>query len=137
FPPDRPGVWTPEQMGPMAPQVIWAGEQLTIVTNNSALGAVLNAVREKTGAYIDIPAAASNDRIAAQLGPGPAREVLSTLLGGTEFDYVIQASDDNPAGIQNIFLTKRGKPGNSKGDVLASQPRRYKYQRFNGARLRD
>ncbi len=124
----------------MAPQVSWDGEQLSISTNNSTLGAVLDAVREKTGAYVDIPAGAANDRIAVQLGPAPAREVLSTLLAGTDFDYVIQASEDDVLGVQSILLTRRTKPNSATHDGNApalAASRRDKYQRFIGTRFPD
>src|SRR5581483_6042116 len=76
-----PPVPTPEEMPPAAPDVAWDGQSLTISTDNSTLGAVLDAVRAKTGADIDVPSSAAGQRLAAHLGPGSARDVLSALLG--------------------------------------------------------
>jgi hypothetical protein len=124
--PPRP--LTPEQMPPVVPQVSWDGEQLTISAENSTLGAVLDAVRDATGAEIDAPPAATRERVVVHLGPGSAREVLSSLLGGTAYDYLIQAADDNSLGVQSILLTARTKPGGSSADaraaIMAAQPRR-------------
>jgi hypothetical protein len=134
FPLAPPPVLTPEQLPPMAPQVNWDGAQLSISTRNSTLGAVLDAVGNQTGAYIDMPAGAASERIAVQLGPGPAREVLSMLLSGTDFDYVVQASDTDSLAVQGIFLTKRSKPGSGAPDRKANTfTAREKY--LNGANL--
>jgi len=106
----------PEQMPPGVPQVSWDGSQLTITADNSTLADILVAIRAGTGAEIDVPPSASRERIAARLGPGPAREVIATLLSWTDYDYIIQASDTDPLGIQSILLTPRGK----SDDVVAS-----------------
>jgi len=123
---------TPEEMPPVPPQVTWDGEQLTISTDNSTLGAVLEAVRTSTGADIDIPGNAAGERVAVHLGPASAREVLSDLLGGTDFDYIIQAADDNPRGVQAVLLTPRskgnGRPASGR-DVQAAQQRHDTYRR--------
>jgi hypothetical protein len=99
----------PEQMPPSVPQVSWDGSQLTINTDNSTLADILVAIRTRTGAEIDVPPNASRERIAARLGPGPAREVIATLLSWTDFDYIIQASDTDSLGIQSVLLIPRGK----------------------------
>lgn len=108
--PPRPERRVPEQMPPGVPQVSWDGSELTITADNSTLADILVAIRTRTGAEIDVPANASRERIAARLGPGPAREIIATLLSWTDFDYIIQASDNDPAGIQSILLTPRDKP---------------------------
>jgi hypothetical protein len=107
-PPPSPPL-TPGQMPPKVPQVLWDGKQLTINSDNSTLGDILAAIRRLTGADLEIPAKGSSERIAARLGPGPAREIISTLLSWTDFDYVIQASDSDAAGIRSVLLTPRGK----------------------------
>lgn len=108
-PPPPPPPLTPGQMPPKVPQVSWDGKLLTINSDNSTLGDILAAIRRLTGADLDIPAKGSSERIAARLGPGPAREIISTLLSWTDFDYVIQASDSDAAGIRSVLLTPRGK----------------------------
>jgi len=121
-PPERR---VPEQMPPDVPQVSWDGSQLTITADNSTLADILVAIRTRTGADIDVPPNASRERIAARLGPGPAREIIATLLSWTDFDYVIQASDNDPAGVQSVILTYRGKPeevvARSAADNLAAR----------------
>ena len=96
-------------------QVSYEDGQLTIVAENSKLGDILAAVSERMGADIELPASFSDERIWVRLGPGPARRVLAALLGGTDLDYVIQASETDPEGIQSVLLTPRTKAA----DVVA------------------
>jgi hypothetical protein len=109
---------TVEQKPPQPPAVAWDGQQLTIDAENSTLAAVLGAVRDRTGASIEIPGAASGERVFVHLGPGPARDIISSLLYGTQFDYIIEAADDDPDTLRSVVLTPRGL-GDSSSDVVA------------------
>lgn len=133
-PPPPPPPLTPEEMPPKVPQVYWDGKQLTITSDNSTLADILTAIRTLTGAELDIPPTASRERVAARLGPGPTREVLSTLLSWTDFDYVIQASETNPDGVRSVLLTPRGKSDVTvaRGDpgVLAEGAARSAYRSY-------
>jgi len=91
------------------PIVVCNGQQMTITANNSTLGSVLAEVRKCTGAQIDIPDGASSSRIFDHLGPGPAREVLTALLGDTGYDFVIGSSDQIPEKVASILLMARAK----------------------------
>ncbi|MBV9086759.1 MAG: hypothetical protein JOY79_04690, partial [Acidobacteriaceae bacterium] len=93
----------------MPPQVIYEGGKLTIISKNSTLADILAAVRTLTGAEIDVLSSTAEERVAARLGPGPARDILASLLGSTDFDYVIQSSAADRQGILSVFLTPRGK----------------------------
>jgi len=97
----------PEQTLPQPPEISWDGKQLTIDAENSKLSDILLAVRAKTGASVDFPGGAT-ERVAVHLGPAPVREVLSALLYGTDFDYVIQAPDDDEDGLRSVVVTVRG-----------------------------
>jgi hypothetical protein len=101
---------TPEQLPAMPPNVKYQNGELTILAQNSTLGDILHEVRAKTGAVIDIPPGA-NERVVGQMGPGPAREVLASLLNGTHFNYVMVASSTNPDSVAQVILTaKSGTP---------------------------
>ena len=118
----------PDQVPAEEPQVSFDGKQLTIIANNSTLADILTAVRASTGAEIDVPTGASGGAhlTEVRLGPGPAREVLASLLSWTDFGYIIQASDKNPQGIQSVLLVARSKApagGASSPGALASQSR--------------
>ena len=106
-PEQAPSAGTPEQAQPKPPLVTYEAGQLTITAENSKLSDILSSLRACMGADIDLPASASGERIWARFGPGPARKVLAMLLSGTKLDYIIQASDTDPDGIRNVWLTPR------------------------------
>lgn len=108
-----------EQKPPQPPAVDWDGKQLTIDADNSTLAAVLLAVRERTGASIEMPGAASGERVFLHLGPGPARDIISSLLYGTSLDYIVEAADDDPDTLRRVVLTVRGLGDSSSGVVVA------------------
>jgi hypothetical protein len=118
--PPPPPVLTPEEMPARAPEVAWDGTLLTINAENSTLSDILTAVHTSTGATIDMPPGSGSERIAVRLGPAPVREVLSSLLYGSNFDYIIQASSTNENGIQSVILTARGKTDDAT--VAADRP---------------
>ena len=105
------GAAASEETLPQPPEVVWDGKQLTIDAENSKLSDILLAVRAKTGASVDFPGGATSERVAVHLGPAPVREVLSSLLYGPDFDYVIQAADDDEDGLGSVVVTQRGGKG--------------------------
>jgi enhancing lycopene biosynthesis protein 2 len=54
--------------------------QLSIVADDAELGKVLHQIAEETGASVEVAPEISNERVIAHLGPGPAAEIVSTLL---------------------------------------------------------
>ncbi len=99
------------------PTVAWDGKQLTIDAEASSLGEILNAVRAQTGALIEMPSAVSQERVFVHLGPGPVRDILSSLLYGEPFDYVIETADDDPDTLRKVVLTAQGI---GDGDVVVA-----------------
>lgn len=110
-PPPPPPHLTPGEMPPNPPSVSYEDGLLTIHAENSTLWDILNAVGSTTGATMDIPPNAGVERVWVQLGPGPARAIVAALLGGTDLDYAIQASDTDPNLMQSVLLTPRSKGG--------------------------
>jgi hypothetical protein len=114
---------TLENKPPTPPQVTWNGEQLSIKAENSTLADILSAVRARTNVVIEIPPGAGAERVVTDLGPASPRDVLTSLLTGSNFDYVIMASPDNKDLLQSVLLTPRGNGESSAGDtVVASSP---------------
>jgi hypothetical protein len=97
----------PENMPANPPKVTCNGDNLTITAQNSTLGAVLNAIRICTGVQFDVPQSAKEERLFAELGPGPIRAVLADFLSSTDFNYVVEASPTNPQKIQAVLLNPR------------------------------
>ena len=103
--PSRPP--TPEEMAPVAPTISYQAGQLTIDSKNATLSQVLRSVQAKTGGSFDIPPTANGERVVAHLGPGQPKDVLTTLLNGSKFNYIILGAQDAPGSVQKLILTPR------------------------------
>ena len=113
----------PAPMAPTRPPVIaWDGKFLTIDAENSALSDVLLGIRARTGATIEMPGSTSGERVSLHAGPAPIREVLASLLYGTNFNYMIQASEDDESGLGKVVLTSRDG-GDAADDSTAGEVR--------------
>jgi hypothetical protein len=110
-----------DQLPSVAPQVSYQSGMLTIVAQNSSLGDILREVHKRTGAAIDIPPNAT-ERVATRLGPGPARDVLASLLNGSAFNYVMVGSASDPTSVASITLTARPAGGGAETVANAYQP---------------
>ena len=121
------------------PMISWDGKELTIDADNSTLSEILLGIRARTGASIDMPPSTGAEKVFVHLGPAPIREVLSSLLYGTDFDYVIQASDTDERGLRSVTLTEREK--GDKADVVATdangQPRQRLMKGYSAPGKRD
>ncbi len=116
-----PAPLTPEQMPPAPPQVTYRDGLLSIVATNSTLSDILHAVSTRTGATVDAPAQLTGERVAARIGPGTPREVLSDLLTGPRFDYILVGSDGDPNSVRSIILS-RNQSSPSAGAAMAQPP---------------
>ncbi len=85
-------------------RVVCKGNELTVAANNSTLGSILNEIQKCTGAKIDIPNGAAEIRFYDTIGPLPVREVLSTLLTATGYNFVIQSSDSESGKVESVLL---------------------------------
>ncbi|HEU5402690.1 MAG TPA: hypothetical protein VFU86_15115 [Terriglobales bacterium] len=125
-PPPPPPPPTPEQLPAQPPQVSYVGGLLTINAPNSTMNDVLSAVRRVTGATIEKPPAAGNDRVVVHLGPAQPKDVLSALFNGSHYDYIILGPMGQPGAVQRVILTaKSSTPAQSPivgGRPTASQP---------------
>ncbi len=112
---------------PRKVEVNFSNGKLKIWADKATLAEVLAEVHHKTGAEVTIPPGSGQDPIVADIGPAPAREVLSKLLYGSTFNFVIIGSDNDPSQLRGIFLTSRqggaGDGGMSYPAVQAAQVR--------------
>jgi len=92
-------------------RVTYTNNKLKIWADKATLAEVLNEVRHRTGADVIIPPGGGQEPIVADLGPAPAREVLSTLLNGSSFNFVIVGSDRDSSELRGVFLTMRNGGG--------------------------
>jgi hypothetical protein len=80
---------------------------LTISANKASLSEVLFAVHQRTGADIAIPAGAEQEKVVAEIGPASAPEVLSRLLNGTKFNFLILSAANDPGTVDRVILSAR------------------------------
>ena len=114
----RPGLvaanFTPQQepvsieAAPQPPlQVSYEHGMLSIHSDRATLSEVLYAVQKKTGADIGIPAGAEQERVAADIEPAPAPEVLARLLNGSKFNFLIVSSPTDSTKLERVILSTR------------------------------
>lgn len=116
--PPAPLPLTPEQMAPNPPKIVYQNGLLSVESVNSRLIDILNGIRSKAGIQFE-GIQALQDRVAGKFGPAPADEVLTNLLQGTHFDYVIIGSPENPSLVQRVLLTPNT---NSASSAPAASP---------------
>lgn len=100
------------------PVVAYEEGQLTIIAEYSRLSDVLAQVRKVMGTDVELPSGISGQIVWAHLGPGPALSVLRDLLDGTDYNYVIQASEVDVDAIRSISLSPKSK-GSISGNLQA------------------
>jgi hypothetical protein len=79
---------------------------LRIDAENATLRDTLKTISAHTGAEIQFPAGSMEERIFAHMGPTSPREVVSRLLNGVPFNYVILSSASEPSGITRLILSR-------------------------------
>jgi len=110
-------------------QVSYTDGLLGIHANRVTLGAVLSAVQQKTGAEVSLAPGADQEQVVAEFAPAPAPEVLSRLLTGSRFNFLILSAPNDPGQLAKIILTNRGEggwtapPQNFEPQVQAEMPR--------------
>jgi hypothetical protein len=87
-------------------QVEFLNNRLRIDAENIALRDTLKAVSARTGAEVQFPAGALGEHIFVHLGPGTPRDVVTQLLKGSQFNYVILSSPSEPAGVVRVILSR-------------------------------
>jgi hypothetical protein len=90
---------------------------LAIRSNKASLSEVLYAVHQHTGADIAVPAGAERERVAADIGPGPAAEVLAHLLNGSRFNFLILNSASDARVLDRVILSPRGEGATARASV--------------------
>jgi len=92
---------------PVAPlHVSYEDGLLSISAQDASLSDILAQLHQRTGATIDAPADV-NERIAVDLGPGPAVQVVAALLEHTQYNFVIAAAAKDHRAVQSIQLTRK------------------------------
>lgn len=101
-------------------QIEFSNGKLRVVAERSTLGVVLHAIARQTGATVSMPPAAEQEPVIANLGPGPARDVISSLLTGVPYNFVLMGSGRDLLQVTSIVLTARGA-----GSATPTMPANY------------
>lgn len=130
--PAPPPPQTLAEMPPSSPNVSFQGGQLTISAQNSTLGDILSAVKAQTSATIDLPGNAP-ERVVGHFGPGPARDVLTSLLNGTHFNYLLLGSPTDPNALDRVILMAKSTSAAESSPPPSEQPSAYNQTVYNRA----
>ena len=84
--------------------VTFENGMLRIHAEKATLAQVLFEVQHQTQAEIAIPAGAEQEQVAADLGPGPARDVLGALLNGSAYNFIFVGDE---LSLERVILTRR------------------------------
>ena len=85
--------------------------KLKVATTKASLAEILNEVRVQTGADIVVPPGAEQEQVAVTLGPASGREVLSKLLDGSRYNYIIVGTDNDPNRVERVVLSLKTPGG--------------------------
>src|SRR5947208_5264338 len=96
--------------------------RLTISANKATLQEVLSEIRRQTGAEIPIPADAGQDQVSANLGPAPARDVLTALLNGSRFNFILVGSDRDATQLKSVIISARGEGASQPAIEIPATP---------------
>jgi hypothetical protein len=109
--PKAPGApkW-PANDQPAQASVVWDSQGLRIDASNSSLQQILKDVETATGAEVE--GLGDDERVFGAYGPGLARDVLSQLLHGSDYN-VLMIGDLGKGAPRQIVLSSR-KPGDAK-----------------------
>jgi len=119
--PAKPAVpLRPSQMAAVPARVSYANGMLTIVAENSTMADIIAQLRAATGIKIETVGGPSGDRVAARIGPAPVRDVILSLVQGSQYDFIILGVLGQPDAVERVILTPRVAGGNSP----APQPAR-------------
>jgi hypothetical protein len=90
--------------------------KLTVRANNARLSEVLREVCTQVGAALDFPSGADAP-IFGVVGPGPAREVIATLLDGAQFTYAMARSAADPNALASVLVFPKSTDSKTLGPV--------------------
>ena len=82
---------------------------LTIKSSKASLAEILGAVHQRTGADVTLSAGAEQEKVAADIGPAPAPEVLTRLLNGSKFNYLILSAANDPHVLDKVILSPKAE----------------------------
>lgn len=115
----KPPAW-PANEAATPPSITWDSQGLRVQAVNSSLRQILNEVAARTGAKVT--GIGPDERIFGVYGPGPARDVLSQILHGTNYN-VLMIGDQGQGAPREVVLSARNSgPNRNAGSQPLQNP---------------
>ncbi len=92
-------------------EVTLQDDKLRLVSNKASLAEVLNELRTQLNADIGVPVGADQEVVAVMLGPGTQREVISKLLEGSRYNFIIVGTDADANKVERVILSPKTPGG--------------------------
>jgi hypothetical protein len=108
----------PANDAPSQPSVTWNSQGLHIQATNASLSKILNEVSTQTGAKVE--GLSADERVFGEFGPGQPREVLSQLLHGSSYNFLLLGNPDGPLTL--MLNVRHGGTAAPTSDRNANRP---------------
>lgn len=105
--------------------------KLLINANGQDFASVLESVRSASGFTIEMPSTLGSEPVFLETGPTSVADGLVALLSGTNYNYIIVGSEQDPRIVKRLILTERasGPPAtlvaSTQAPPVAPQPSLY------------
>jgi hypothetical protein len=95
---------------------------LSVNAERASLAEVLYQIHVQTGAEIAVPSGAEQEKVIATLGPAPARDVLTQLLDGSPYNFIILGTNQDPNALDRVILSPRASGGMEMNAIAPPPP---------------
>jgi hypothetical protein len=102
--PPTPTVAPPQ---PKKVDISFQDGRLSVTSRKASLAEVLNELRIQTGADIVVPPGAEQELVAVVLGPSSPRDVISRLLDGSRYNFIIVGTDKDANQVERVVLSPK------------------------------
>lgn len=92
---------------PKKVEISFQDGRLRLVSNKASLAEVLNEIRTQLNAEIVVPAGAEQEVVAVALGPSTPRDVISRLLDGSRYNFIIVGTDADANQVERVVLSPK------------------------------
>jgi hypothetical protein len=96
--------------------VTYVNGQLTIRAHNAPLIEVVRTVCSRIGAELDAKSE-PRESVVGILGPGPAKEVLASLLNDSHVNYALGGASDDPNALVSVMIFSASKDSSVRKQV--------------------